>query len=65
MFSKTINVCLILLTLFVSVSSAEDLNYKPDEVIVRFKPKATDQRRTTDERNQILSSFNAGTVKNL
>jgi len=40
-----------------------DLPYKKDEVIVRFAPKANGLHRSVNERNQILSSLNAGEVK--
>ena len=37
--------------------------YKEGELLVRFAPKTKGIQRSTDERNQILSSFNAGAVK--
>ncbi|MHC4159855.1 MAG: S8 family serine peptidase, partial [Planctomycetota bacterium] len=42
---------------------AGDLPYKEGELIVRFAPKADKGLRSISERNQILTSVNAGTVK--
>ena len=43
--------------------ASSDLPYKEDEVIVRFAPKNDGKQRNTDERNQVLTTFNAGEVK--
>jgi parallel beta-helix repeat protein len=51
------------LTIFSSPSSASELVYKPDELIVRFAPKTDGSQRTLSERNEVLASINCGTVK--
>jgi subtilisin family serine protease len=65
MRSKIIYFC-IAAVYFAFISNcvaASDLPYKEGELVVRFAPKTNGKQRTTDERNQILSSFNGGTVK--
>jgi subtilisin family serine protease len=43
--------------------SANILPYKEDQILVRFSTKAGNIERTTVERNQVLSSVDAGVVK--
>ena len=63
MFAKVSSICLIFLMLVVSVGLAQDLNYKPGELIVRFAPKATGEQLTKNEKQTLLTSLDAGTVK--
>ncbi len=44
-------------------ASDSNLPYKEGELLVRFAPKINALQYSTNERNQILSSFNAGEVK--
>jgi subtilisin family serine protease len=44
-------------------AGASDLPYKEGELLVRFAPKAEGIQRTIQECNQILTTFNAGTIK--
>ena len=53
-------ICFVLLS---NRAGASDLPYKEGELLVRFAPKTKGIQRSIDERNKILSSFNAGTVK--
>jgi len=63
MFKKSIYLSIILFAAILTPVKAADLPYKEGELLIRFAPKTNGVQRTTDERNQILSSFNAGTVK--
>jgi subtilisin family serine protease len=45
------------------IAASDNLPYKEGELLVRFAPKTKSIRRSVAERNQILSSFNAGRVK--
>ena len=63
MFKKTVYLSIIFFAAILTSVKAADLPYKEGELLIRFAPKADGIQRTTDERNQILSSFNAGTVK--
>ena len=47
---------------FISSCFASDLDYKADEILVRFSPKPDKCLRSVSERNQILSSLNVGTA---
>jgi len=47
----------------VNAFGATDLPYKEGELIVRFKPGIKGIERSIAERNEILSSLNAGTVE--
>ena len=64
-----VSILFIFITMFASnLSYAEapkesDLGYVPGELLVRFKPKINGQQRNLSEKNQILSSLNAGTIK--
>jgi hypothetical protein len=52
--------------LFVSnclANSDSNLPYKEGELLVRFAPKADSKQKSLNERSQILSSYNAGTIK--
>jgi len=42
---------------------AEDLSYKPGELIVRFRPKANGNQLTVTDQNIILASIGGGNVK--
>jgi subtilisin family serine protease len=53
----------VYLTVCSSVGITSELGYKEDQLLVRFAPKANGIQHSTDERNQILSFFGAGTVK--
>jgi len=63
MCKKTIYLSIIFFAAILTSVKAADLPYKEGELLIRFAPKADGIQRTTDERNQILSSFNAGTIK--
>jgi len=63
MFKKLPTICMLFIFLTVFAAAKAESNYKPDEVIVRFKPKAAGWRRTKTEKQEILTSLNAGTVK--
>ncbi len=63
MSAKVSGICLIFLMLVVSVGLAQDLNYKPRELIVRFAPKDTGEQLTKNEKQTLLTSLNAGTFK--
>ena len=63
MFAKVSSICLIFMMLVVSVGLAQDLNYKPGELIVRFAPKAIGEQLTKIEKQTLLTSLDAGTVK--
>lgn len=67
MFTKINYFCITIIGLFLVstciASSDSNLPYKEGELLVRFAPKANGKQKTTNEHNQILSSFNAGTVK--
>ncbi len=69
MFRKTIYIAIVCFALIryggliSNCIAASDLAYKEGELIVRFAPKPNGSQRTADERNQILTAFNAGTVK--
>jgi len=49
--------------LIISTGLAQDLNYKPGELIVRFAQKVTGEQLTKYEKQTILTSLDAGTVK--
>ena len=51
------------LTAYSSVGIASELGYKEDELLVRFAPKATGMRRSTKEKDDILSTLGLGTIK--
>jgi len=63
MLKKVIYTSIIFLAAVSASANAADLPYKEGELLIRFAPKADGIQRTADERNQILSSFNAGAVK--
>ncbi len=63
MFKKAIYPSIIFFAAILASAKAADLPYKEGELLIRFAPKTSGIQRTTDERNQILSSFNAGAVK--
>ena len=65
MFTRTICFlhAIIYFVLISNCIAASNLSYKEGELLVRFAPKANGTQKTSDERNQILSSFDAGTVK--
>jgi subtilisin family serine protease len=44
-------------------ANASNLPYKEGELFVRFAPKTNGIQRTANERNQILSSHNTGSIK--
>ena len=47
----------IYLTFYGSLASASDWGYEPNEVIVRFAPKANGLQRTVAERNDALAAI--------
>jgi len=63
--SKYLHIAIVCFVLVPKCIAASDSNlpYKEGELLVRFAPKTNGKQRTTDERVQILSSFNAGAVK--
>jgi uncharacterized repeat protein (TIGR01451 family) len=63
MFNKTVYLSIIFFADILTSVKASDLPYKEGELLIRFSPKVDGIQRTTDERNQILASFDAGTVK--
>ncbi|MDH4241530.1 MAG: S8 family serine peptidase, partial [Phycisphaerae bacterium] len=63
MFKKTVYLSIIFFAAILTSVKAADLPYKEGELLIRFAPRIDGIQRTTDERNQILASFNAGTVK--
>jgi subtilisin family serine protease len=54
---------LCIITFFAISSVANDLPYKEDQILVRFSTKQGGLQRTSAERNQVLSTIDAGTVK--
>lgn len=63
MFKKVIYASIISLAAVSASVKAADLPYKEGELLIRFAPKTNGIQQTTNERNQILSSLDAGTVK--
>jgi serine protease len=66
MFSKTAHMFIITafhLVFFFDYAVGSELPYKEGELLVRFAPKSTGLQRTTQEKNQLLFSLNAGEVK--
>jgi len=67
MFTKINYFCITIIGLFLIstciASSDSNLPYKEGELLVKFAPKANGKQKTINERNQILSSLNAGEVK--
>ncbi len=55
--------CVIVFTGTVIAADANDLDYKPGELIVRFAPKQNGVQRSKAERNSILASINGGHIK--
>jgi len=54
---------IVCITLFTSFCLAEDSGYQPGYILVRFAPRPDKTQHSISERNEILSYFNAGTVK--
>ncbi len=63
MSKRIISLCSIILIGLSSLAQANDLDYKPGELLVRFAPKTNGLQRTKAEQNEILTSINAGSVK--
>ena len=63
MFRKTVYLSIIFFMAILTSVKASDLPYKEGELLIRFATKADGIQRTSAERNQILASFDAGTVK--
>jgi len=63
MYKNRIWLCVVSSAVILISAKAAELPYKEGELLVRFAPKTDGIQRTTDERNQILSSFNSGAVK--
>jgi hypothetical protein len=67
MFTTKINYVYIIIIGLLAISNcfadSNDLPYKEGELLVKFAPKANGKQKTANERNQILSSINAGEVK--
>jgi hypothetical protein len=67
MFTKINYLCITIIGLFLVsnciAASDSNLPYKEGELLVKFAPKANGKQKTTNERNQILSSLNAGELK--
>ena len=63
--SKYLHIAIVCFVIVPKCIAAFDSNlpYKEGELLVRFAPKTNGKQRTTDERDQILFSFNAGAVK--
>ena len=63
--SKNIFFCITIVCFAISncFALSEELPYEESTLLIKFIPKADGKQKTKDERNQILSSFNAGTVK--
>jgi len=57
----TVTICLLLTS--ICLADPNDLPYKQGELLIRFAPELGGVQRTTAERNQVLSSLNAGEVK--
>jgi parallel beta-helix repeat protein len=58
---------LLLTVTYLAICTAQGLssglNYKPDELLVRFAPQPDGKQMALNDRNQLLVSANAGTVK--
>ncbi len=54
---------ILYLTFYSSIATASDLLYVPGELLVQFAPKPNGEQRSLIEKNQILSSLGAATVK--
>jgi subtilisin family serine protease len=65
MFSKKFSALIVFVIISISIISfaSNDLPYKEDQILVRFSAKQGGLQRTSVERNQVLSSVDAGTVK--
>ena len=60
---RIISVCMIMFLTIVSPAMADELDYKPGELIVRFAPKVDGKQQTPAERNTVLASIDGGTVR--
>ena len=63
MLTKSTSIFLIFVMFVVSVGIAQDLSYKPGELIVRFAPKVTGEQLTKNEKQTLLTSLDAGKIK--
>jgi subtilisin family serine protease len=63
MVYKISTTCLVALLLITNVAAETDLNYKSDELLIRFAPKTDGSLMTRSEKQTLLSTLNSGTVK--
>ena len=63
MLSRLFCIYAVLFVCLTNTAGASATEYAPGEMIVRFTPKTDGSQKTINERNQLLTSFNVGTVK--
>lgn len=63
MLGERVLTLFICFTILLNLVSAAELPYKEGELLVRFAPKQDKAQRTLAEKNDLLATFEAGTVK--